>query len=238
MFSEELIITTVFIAGLLSFFAPCTFPLIPIYIGIMTEDTEKYPKFNIGILKINLGTIVNTLAFVLGLSSAFVILGFGAGILGDLIYSPYTTIIGGAFIVVLGLHQLEIFKLPKLLKISSIEFKSNKLGIVKNFLMGLAFSLGWTPCVGPILGAVLLTAATSGQALYGGFMMIVYALGLAIPFLVMAIASGTLIGHLSKLNKHLGTIKKIGGVLIVLMGLALMANQLASISAYIEQIFS
>ncbi len=238
MFSEELIITSVFIAGLLSFFAPCTFPLIPVYIGIMTENTENYAKFKLGILNINLGTIVNTLAFVFGLSTSFVVLGFGAGILGDLLYSPYITTVGGVFIVILGFHQLEVFKLPKLFNIGSIEFKSNKVGIVKNFLMGLAFSLGWTPCVGPILGAVLVTAASSGQALYGGFMMIVYALGLAIPFLIMAIASGSLIRHLSKLNKHLGTIKKIGGLIIVIMGLALMTNQLASISAYIERLFS
>lgn len=238
MFAEELIISTVFVAGVLSFFAPCTYALIPVYIGLMTDENGDYPSFKLGILTVKVGALINTLAFVAGLSVAFIILGFGAGVLGGVIYSPWVTTIGGAFIVLLGLQQLDLLKLPSFINIKAIRIKNKGVGIVKIFLTGLAFSLGWTPCVGPILGAVLLTSATSGQALYGGLLMTVYALGLALPFIVMAIASGTLLTHFSKMEKHLGTIKKIGGVLIVLMGLALMTNQMTTISAWLEELLT
>ncbi len=238
MFSEELIASTVFVAGVLSFFAPCTYALIPVYIGLMTDEAGDYPSFKLGFLTIKIGALINTLAFVAGLSTAFIILGFGAGMLGGVIYSPWITTVGGAFIVLLGLQQLELLKLPNLFNIKAIRIKNKGVGIIKIFLTGLAFSLGWTPCVGPILGAVLLTSATAGQALYGGFLMMVYALGLALPFIILAIASGSLLAHFSKMEKHLGMIKKIGGVLIVLMGLALMANQLTTISVWLEHIIS
>ncbi len=236
MFTEELIISTVFVAGVLSFFAPCTYALIPVYIGLMTDEDGEYPSFKLGFITIKMGALINTLAFVGGLSTAFIILGFGAGILGGVIYSPWITTVGGAFIVLLGLQQLELLKIPSFINIKAIRIKNKGVGVVKIFLTGLAFSLGWTPCVGPILGAVLLTSATSGKALYGGLLMMVYALGLALPFIIMAIASGTLMAHFSKMEKHLATIKKIGGVLIVLMGLALMSNQLTTITVWLENL--
>lgn len=236
MNSGELIFSTVFVAGILSFFAPCTYALIPVYIGLMTDEDGDYPSYKLGPLTIKIGALINTLAFVAGLSMAFVILGFGAGVLGSVIYSPWITTIGGAFIVLLGLRQLDLIKLPSLFNIKAVRIKNKGVGVIKVFLTGLAFSLGWTPCVGPILGAVLLTSATSGQALYGGFLMLTYSLGLALPFIIMAIASGTMMTHFTKMEKYLPKIKKIGGVLIVLMGLALMSNQLGTISAFLEGI--
>ncbi len=232
MNTGNLIFSTVFIAGLVSFFAPCTYPLIPVYIGLMTDENEDFKSYKIGILTIKLGAILNSLAFVLGLSVAFIILGFGAGILGDIIHSSWVTLIGGGFIVLLGLEQMEILKLPKFFTIKSIRIKNRGVGLVKTFLTGLAFSLGWTPCVGPILGAVLLSAASTGQAFYGGLMMMVYALGLAIPFVILAIASGSLMTYFDKMEKHLIMIKKVGGVFIVIMGLVLMSNKLGSISTW------
>ncbi len=237
MFSEELVVSTVFVAGILSFFAPCTYALIPVYIGLMTDQSGDYRSYKIGFLTIKVGAIINTLAFVTGLSVAFIILGFGAGALGSVLYSPWITTIGGAFIVLLGLQQLELLKLPAFINIKAVRIEHKGVGVVKVFLTGLAFSLGWTPCVGPILGAVLLTSATSGQALYGGFLMMVYALGLALPFMILAVASGSLMAHFSKMEKYLGAIKKVGGVIIVLMGIALMTNQLITVSARLDQLF-
>ncbi len=114
MNSGELIFSTVFVAGILSFFAPCTYALIPVYIGLMTDEDGDYPSYKLGPVTIKIGALINTLAFVAGLSMAFVILGFGAGILGSVIYSPWITTIGGAFIVLLGLRQLDLIKLPSL----------------------------------------------------------------------------------------------------------------------------
>ncbi len=202
----------------------------------MTDEDEAYPSVKLGFLTVKLGALINTLAFVAGLSIAFIMLGIGAGALGSILHSPWITAIGGAFIVILGLNQLGVIKLPDAFKIKGIKIKNKGVGILKVFLTGLAFSLGWTPCVGPILGAVLLSSASSGQAFYGGFLMAVYALGLALPFVVMAIASSTLMARFNKTAKHLVTIKKIGGVLLVLMGLALMSNQLTTISIWLEDI--
>jgi cytochrome c-type biogenesis protein len=238
MLSEQVLISTVFIAGILSFFAPCTFPLLPVYIGLLTDEEQEYKKLKLGKFRINIGAILKTMTFVLGLSVSFVIMGFGAGILGNIIYSDWILIAGGLLVVLLGIHQMDLIKLPGLQKYKLFSFKTQKTKALGTFLMGFTFSLGWTPCVGPILGAVLVTSATAGQAYYGGFLMFVYSFGLMIPFLIMAIASSLILNQFTKLEKHLILIKRIGGGLIVLMGVLLMTNQLTTITVLFEKLFS
>lgn len=233
----ELIISSVFIAGILSFFAPCTFPLIPVYIGLLTDENEEYKKWTIKGKEFNIGAIIKTMTFVLGLSTAFVIMGFGAGALGQLINSDWILVVGGLFVVLLGIHQMDIIKIKKFNSYKTIKFKPRTKAL-GTYLMGVTFSLGWTPCVGPILGAVLVATASSGQAFYGSFLMLVYAFGLMIPFLVMAIASTVVLNQFSKLEKHLKLLKRIGGALIVLMGILLMTNQLTSLTVFFEKLFN
>lgn len=238
MFNEQILISTVFIAGILSFFAPCTFPLIPVYIGLLTDEDREYKRLKIKNYSLNIGGIIKTMTFVLGLSTSFVILGFGAGALGQFINNDWILIVGGLFVVLLGIHQMDIIKLSFLDRYKLISFKSTKTKALGTYLMGVTFSLGWTPCVGPILGAVLLTSASAGQALYGGFLMMIYALGLMIPFLVMAIASTLVLSQFSKLQKHLILLKRIGGGLIVLMGILLMTNQLTTLTVFFEKLIN
>jgi cytochrome c-type biogenesis protein len=235
---EQVLISAVFVAGFLSFFAPCTFPLIPVYIGLLTDENEEYKKWSIGKYKINMGAIIKTMTFVLGLSTSFVLLGFGAGALGQLINSDWILIVGGLLVIALGIHQMELIKIPGLSKYRVLRFKNKKTKALGTYLMGVSFSLGWTPCVGPVLGAVLVTSASAGQAYYGGFLMLIYAIGLMIPFLIMAIASSLVLNQFQKLEKHLLTIKRIGGVLIVMMGLLLMTNQLATLSMFFDRLFN
>ncbi len=228
MIGEQLFISTVFIAGLLSFFAPCTFPLMPVYIGILT-DNEKGGKWR---------PYVKTLLFVGGLSTSFILLGFGAGALGKYINGRGFSIVTGLIVVVLGLHQMGVFHLKALDQYKVFTFKkTSKNEFVSTYLLGLAFSFGWTPCVGPVLGAVLVVSAGGGQALYGGFMMMIYSLGLAIPFLIVAILSKFILDKLHKVDKYLPTIKKVGGVLIVLMGLLLMTENLTTLTIWFEKLF-
>jgi cytochrome c-type biogenesis protein len=238
MFSEQVLISTVFIAGFLSFFAPCTFPLLPVYVGLLTDEEQEYKRIKIGKFEINVGAIIKTMTFVLGLSTSFVILGFGAGFLGNFLYSEWILIVGGFLVILLGIHQMDIIKLPGLSKYKLFSFKNNKTKAAGTFLMGFTFSLGWTPCVGPVLGAVLVTSASAGQAWYGGFLMLVYAFGLMIPFLIMAIASSLILSQFAKLEKHLILIKRIGGALIILMGVMLMTNQLTTLTVFFENLFS
>lgn len=237
MFGEQVVASSVFIAGLLSFFAPCTFPLIPVYVGLLTDEEGEYQKRKIGNVEINVGAIIKTIAFVLGLSTSFVILGFGAGFLGKAINSRWILVAAGFVVTVLGIHQMDLIKIKALDKFKGIHIKNNKTKALGTYLMGISFSLGWTPCVGPVLGAVLVTSASSGQEFYGAFLMLIYSIGLMIPFLVMAIASSYILSRLSFVEKHLTTIKRVGGALVAIMGIVLMSNQLTSLTVFIENLF-
>ncbi len=237
MFGEQVLVSSVFVAGLLSFFAPCTFPLIPVYVGLLTDEEGEYGKRKIGKLEINIGAIIKTVTFVLGLSTSFVILGFGAGFLGKAINSRWILVGAGFLVTILGIHQMDIIKIKSLDKVKGIQIKNTKTKALGTYLMGISFSLGWTPCVGPVLGAVLVTSASSGQEFYGAFLMLVYSIGLMIPFLVMAIASGVLLAKMTFLEKHLTTIKRVGGALVAIMGIILMSNQLTTLTVFVENLF-
>ncbi len=237
MFGEQVLISTVLIAGFLSFFAPCTFPLIPVYIGLLTDENKEYKRLKVGKYSINMGAIIKTMTFVLGLSTTFIILGFGAGALGQIISSDWILVVGGLLVIVLGVHQMELIHLPGLAKYKVFRFKSKRTKALGTYLMGVTFSLGWTPCVGPVLGAVLVTSASAGQAMYGGFLMMVYSIGLMLPFLVMATLSSLILTQFEKLEKHLMLLKRIGGALIILMGILLMFNQLTRLAVLFERWF-
>ena len=225
-----LFMSTVFIAGFFSFFAPCTFPLIPVYVGILTDVEGQNHK--------KLQPFIKTFLFVAGLSTTFVTLGFGAGILGGLIQLDGFYIFGGALVILMGLHQMGILRLTFLEKYKMMRFKeSKKSRYVTAYLLGLTFSFAWTPCVGPVLGAVLVVVAEGGQALYGGWLMFLYTLGLAVPFVVMAALSTLVLKYYDRLEKHLDLIKKIGGFLIVIMGILLMTRNLTTVTAWVEKLF-
>jgi cytochrome c-type biogenesis protein len=235
MLSNDIFMSTVFVAGIFSFFSPCLVPLLPVYISIFAGDqsNEKYIK-KIGRLSINLLVIAKTLVFVGGISTSFIILGFGAGSLGTAINSKWFITLCGLLVIFLGIHQTGLVHLKFLDRERRLVLKSNNNGVLSIFLLGFSFSFGWTPCIGPILAAVLGISATGGQALYGVWLMVIYSLGLMIPFLIIAIFSDGLLRHVKKLNKHLGKIKIAGGIIIILMGILLMNNSLNIITRLFE----
>lgn len=214
------------------------FPLIPAYIGFMTDKSGEYKKLKIGRLEINKGAIIKTMAFVLGLSTSFIILGFGAGIIGGVLNNRWILTFAGFLVVLLGIHQMDLIHFEKMDKVKGIRFKNTKKKALGTYLMGISFSLGWTPCVGPILAAVLVTSASSGQQFYGALMMLVYSIGLMIPFLIMAVASSALMNKFKFFEEHLTAIKRIGGFLVVLMGIILMSNQLPNMVAFFNNLFN
>jgi cytochrome c biogenesis protein CcdA len=229
---------TVFVAGLLSFFAPCIVPLLPVYVGylskgaenkVVTEETEKKGKLAF----INKRLIFQTLVFVIGLSTAFVLLGFGAGAIGKLLNNRIVLYVSGAIVIILGLHQIGLFKIGFLERTKKVEVeKSSRGGILGAYLLGLTFSLGWTPCVGPVLATVLGLASGQGSAAYGGFLMMIYSAGLALPFILISLFAGFFMTKFRKLNRHLGKIRVVGGILIIIMGILLMTNSLNAISGW------
>lgn len=237
MFSNALLMGTVFVAGIFSFFSPCLVPLLPVYISIFAGDqnnnrNERTIK-KLGFIRINLKIIAQTLVFIAGISTSFVILGFGAGSLGAVINSKWLLTFFGLLVVVLGIHQTGLVHFKFLDKEKKLVSKS-QTGIPGTFLLGFSLSFGWTPCIGPILDTVLGISATGGQAYYGGWLMFIYSLGLTIPFLIIAIFSDILLRHVKKLNTHLEKIKIAGGIIIIIMGILLMTNSLNLITGLFQ----
>lgn len=227
---NPLFIITVFAAGVLSFFSPCILPLLPVYIAKLM-DGQQGKKIKILGLTCDAAPLVKTALFILGISFVFFSLGLLAGAVGHLFYHPYTSVILGAVVILLGLHQMEWINFTFLQRERKIEIQNTGKGYTSAFLLGLTFSFGWTPCVGPVLGSVLALSAAGGHsAWYGGLLTAVYTLGMAIPFLLLALASSRVMKALPVLKKHTIQLKKIGGLIIILMGILLMMGELHTLS--------
>ncbi|MET1175704.1 cytochrome c biogenesis CcdA family protein [Paenibacillus amylolyticus] len=236
--SDLVFLFGVFGAGLLSFFAPCILPLIPVYVsylsGSMVNGTnQQQPDTNSVRLRSTL--VLRTFLFVLGLSLVFVLLGFGSGMVGNLISSPVFIAICGAIVVLFGIYQTGLIRLSWLereRKLSNDQAKRG--GYVGAFLLGLTFSFGWTPCIGPVLAAILGIAAGEGSPLYGGFLMFLYTLGLAIPFLILSVFSEYVMKRIRRLYRYMGVIKITSGCILIVMGLLLMTDRLNSLVTWFQ----
>lgn len=197
----------------------------PIYFGILAGNPGD-KSFNLFSFKIYSKPILKTLLFIAGLSTVFILLGFGAGALGSLIQNDYLPVLTGIIVIILGLHQMELINFPFMQRQKRIDLKKNHYEtFLDAYLLGFTFSFGWTPCIGPVLSTILAITLTGNQAFLGSVLMGVYALGLAIPFLILSVFSTTLINKLSFIKPHMNKIKRFGGLLIVIVGILLLFNQ-------------
>ena len=230
---QELSILIVFAAGLLSFLSPCVLPLIPGYIAFvsglsidhMTESGWKDKKMA--------SAMLNSVMFVLGFSVVFVVLGASATWLGEFLVQrlPLLVNIAGVVIIIFGLQQMGLFKFGFMLTTRLIDLQAEKLGPFKAPLLGAAFAFGWTPCVGPILAAILTYAATMDTVGKGVMLLMVYCAGLGIPFLLTTVAMKGFFKLFSKMKKHMGLVQKISGVILVFLGILMIAGKLTLITA-------
>jgi cytochrome c-type biogenesis protein len=235
--SNSISFTLVFLEGLLSFFSPCVIPLIPIYIGYLAGNAKQINQD---------GTITyqrkqvffHTIFFILGISFAFFILGMSFSVLGKFFSSNKLifTRIGGILIVVLGLFQLGILDLKFLQfeRMFHIQLGEKSVNPFIAFLMGFTFSFSWTPCVGPALSSVLILASGAKNALMGNLLVLVYAVGFVIPFLVLGLFATQVLGFLKNNQNLLKYTIKASGVLLIVIGVMTFTGWMNGISSYLN----
>jgi cytochrome c-type biogenesis protein len=231
-------IAAALIAGMLSFLSPCVLPLVPPYLVYLTgtslerlADAEQEPR-------VRRETIMAALLFVLGFSTVFVALGASASAIGALLraYSSELAIIAGLAVIAMGLHFLGLAPISVLMREKRVEV-AKPVGLWGAYLMGLAFALGWTPCIGPILAAILAVAASEETVVKGAGMLAVYSLGLGVPFLIAALAVEPFAAFLARFRAHLGLVEKTMGGLLVLTGIAFLTGAVTQASFWLLDTF-
>ena len=211
----------VLLEGIISFFSPCVIPLLPLYMGYLAGSAKEKTKEGKIIYK-RKKVFLYTLCFVLGISMSFFVLGFSFTVIGSFLKEYKTTlaIVGGIIIIILGLFQLKIinFKFLQKEKKLKVNINPNKMNQVVAFIMGFLFSFAWTPCVGPALSSVLIMASSAESMLIGILLVLIYATGFIIPFLILGLFTGEVLNFLKKKQNALERVVQVGGILLVLVG--------------------
>ena len=224
--------------GLLSFFSPCVIPVIPSYISFITGISfeELTSVQNRG--KIMKATLKNSLFFIAGFSLIFILLGASSSFLGELLsqYQSPLRMIGGVLIVVMGLYIMGVFNIGLLSREKRLHLRNKPAGLFGSFLVGAAFAAGWTPCIGPVLGSILVYASTAHSVTSGVLLLSAYSLGLGIPFLITSLAVNTAISFFSKMQRFMRVASVFSGAVLVAAGIMLFTGTLDMLSRYVSMI--
>ncbi|MCQ0989294.1 cytochrome c biogenesis CcdA family protein [Jiella marina] len=227
------------LAGAISFVSPCVLPIVPPYLAylaglsfdqIRTEGAEAATGRRI---------VLASVAFVLGFTTVFVALGATASVVGQAIaqWFDVLSVVAGVIIIIMGLHFLGVFKLALLYREARVNVAKKPAGPLGAYVMGLAFAFGWTPCVGPVLAAILFVAASQDTALRGAGLLLTYSLGIGVPFILAAVFAARFLDFAARFRRHMATVEKVMGGALVLTGLLFVTGQMAEISNWLLETF-
>jgi cytochrome c-type biogenesis protein len=220
-------------AGVLSFLSPCVLPLVPSYLSFVTgmslEDLQEGLDRR--------ATLIHSLLFVAGFTGIFLVLGASASFLGQFLraYEAWIARVGGAVIILLGLHLAGAFRLTPLMRERRVHLRDKPAGYLGTLGVGAVFGAGWTPCIGPVLGAILTFAASQDHFWYGVSLLLVYSLGLAIPFLLAALALDVFLRIFARFRRFLPWVQRLSGLLLVVLGLLLLTGTFSALSTYLTR---
>ena len=221
-----------FSAGLLSFLSPCVLPLVPSYVtfvtGMSVEDVAKSRRL----------ALIHSLLFILGFTLIFLALGAGATTLGVVLKQQrqWLARIGGVLIIVFGLYLVGVLNFAFLARERRVHLADKPMGYFGSILVGIAFGAGWSPCIGPILGAILTYTASEADLNRGLLLLLAYSLGLAIPFIVAALAVNWFLAAFQRFRVYLGLVQKVAGVLLIAVGLLMVTNYFTILATALQKL--
>lgn len=231
----QLNVATAFLAGIVSFVSPCVLPLVPSYLSFLTGTSLEDLKTQDAASE-RARVISHALAFIGGFTLIFVLIGLSASAIGGLFANNKEIIarIGGAIVIILGLNMLGVFRIPALMMDKRFHWQPRKQSYWISFLVGIGFAAGWSPCIGPILSAIILLAANEkiGEAT---LMLFIYSMGLAIPFLIMAAAITQSLSALARIRRFLPAIEATAGLILIATGAVLVTNSFVRVAGFFYQ---
>ncbi len=234
---ENVGILTAFAFGLLSFISPCVLPIVPGYLSFISGVTFDEMQSDSTRAKVRNRIVSNSVLFILGFSVVFIALGASATVVGKFLHEQIGIIskVAGVVIIVFGLHMIGVFRISFLNYEKRFHTGGKPLGFLGAFLVGLAFAFGWTPCIGPILAAILAIASQQDSVGKGMVLLSSYSLGLGVPFLLAGMSLTAFFNAFNRFKRHLHTVEVVGGVMLVAVGALIMFNYLTVISGYLAR---
>lgn len=234
---ETISLFIAFTAGFLSFVSPCVLPLVPSYVSYITGLSLTELTSESASNRVKLVTIYNSLLFILGFSLVFIAFGASATFIGQSLLVNQNLIrkTGGILIIIMGLGIIGILKIPFLNRYKQYQWKSRPAGAIGTVLVGVTFAAGWTPCVGPILGTILLYASTTGSIMTGIQLLTVYSLGLALPLLVISLGVNSFLLSFKKISKYMWLVSWVSGLFLIAVGLLIFTNSFTMFTAWLTE---
>lgn len=240
MTGMEVSLVGALLAGLLSFLSPCVLPLVPPYLcflsGASIEQLSREGEIPVAVTR---RVLLAAVAFVLGFGTVFVALGATASALGRMVADQLDLLgqIAGVVIILLGLHFLGVFRIALLFREARFQVAGRPSGLIGAYIIGLAFAFGWTPCVGPVLAAILLVAASESSAFHGAVLLGAYSVGIGVPFLAAAFAVRPFLELMKRFRRHLGRIEQVIGVLLIATGVLFLTGSINDIAFWLLETF-